>query len=192
MTDEILEELEKKAEEMDAGIHELGLVKKADYEEMQDEIESLEDEKESLEDELEELEDEIDEVKSAYAETLAESTGFDEEKLTEKFEVAELREMYEERLEDGEVDEIGSPAPNSGDVDPGEEEEATREEERQEEILAELSEQMSNTDMAKYPREVEINDLDDLRDIIETYEKRGSPWDAAAEPYRETLEELTG
>lgn len=99
-------------------VEELGDLRE-ENEDLEDEVEELEDEIEEKESEIEEMQDEVDEVAEAYAESLAPHTpAFDEEDLTEKFSVGELREKHDALVEDDETeaDELAS-APDAQSVD---------------------------------------------------------------------------
>lgn len=88
-------------------------------EELEDKVEELQDEIEEKDSEIEEMQDEVDEVAEAYAESLAPHTpAFDEEDLTDKFSVGELREKFDTLVEDEETDaeELAS-APDAQSVD---------------------------------------------------------------------------
>lgn len=89
--------------------------------EKDDQIATLEDEKEELADKNatlaernETLEGEIGEVKEAYAAVLSEEGPFDEDDLIENFDVATLREKFEDRFEDGFAATLAQPDIQSG------------------------------------------------------------------------------
>lgn len=129
--EELLERLEAEATVADADAEELTVVAESaideknsrieELEETKDELESdvdeLQDEKEEKENELEELQEEVDAVSELYAEELSGSfPAFDEEELQERYEVSELREKYEDAVEEGHIEEFGSsPDPRSTD-----------------------------------------------------------------------------
>lgn len=180
--EEVVERLEAEVKASGKDPDDLGIVDKSEYKETREKIGSLEEENDGLR-------EEIDEVKKLYAESLAEATGLDEDFFMDK-EVSDLRELHEEKVDESPVD---TPAPSSGDVTE-EEEQAAEEEKDEKKKLEEFSEKFSNTDLVKYPRIVNIESKEDLKEIIETYERRAkqdSLWESAAEPYREALEELT-
>lgn len=168
--EEILEQLEAKVKAHDADVSDLGLVVKDEYEETQSEVESLRDENDSLR-------EEIENVKELYAEGLADATGLDADFFMDK-DLEDLQDLHEEKVDEELVE---SPAPSSGDVT--EEEKQEREEAEQQE--KEAQEKLEELD-------VKVETVEDLAEVVETYEKRGGPWADAAEPYRETLEEIQG
>lgn len=184
VSDETIERLEAEAKIHEADPEELSVVPESKVEsleeevdeledelsEVEDELSSTEDELESTEEELSELEDEVEAVSEVYAEKLEEATGLDSEKWMDRFDVTELREEYEERVDDGEVEELGeTPAPQSGDE--------LDEEEELDEDGPDLS-----------PEEQE--ELEALEQQIEQYESRGGAWASHAETLREQKQEL--
>lgn len=183
VSDETIERLEAEAKIHEADPDELSVYPESEVEsleeevdeledelsEVQDELSSTEDELESTEEELSELEEEVEAVAQVYAEKLEEASGLDAETLMDRFDVTELREEYEERLEEDEVEEFGEkPDPSSGD-------ELNEEEEFDEE--PDLS-----------PEEQE--EVEALEEQIEMYESRGGAWASHAETLREQKQEL--
>lgn len=162
----MVEQLEAQAVAMDADLEELGIVKKSEYEQTQEEIEELRTENEDLESEMEDLQDEVSVVEGLYAEELAEVKNMDAKFFEEKCGLGELRDMYEEEFDS--VDEItgGNPNPKSGD----------------------------NTDGGGGGRE-ELSDeekerIEDLQEKKATYEEIG--WESNVEAMEEQLAELKG
>lgn len=183
--DEAIEQLEAKVKAADADISDLGLVVKDEYEETQEEIESLREKNSELEDEMDGLREEIEEVKELYAEALAEATGLESDFFMDK-ELGELKDLHEEKVDE---DVVETPDAKSGDPTEETQEQTS---EKEEEVFERLNEQFEVEGMQKYSHDFRLEDTDDLRDVIDTFEGRGGIWDAAAEPYREALDELTG
>lgn len=91
---------------------------------------------------MEQLEEEAEQVAEAYAAKLAEESFLSAEELTEKFDIEELREKFEEQIGDP-AEELASSEeaePRSGDVEEEELEERAEEEQSSEEELEEQEE----------------------------------------------------
>lgn len=113
MTDEteILEELEEEANEYDVDIEELTVVPESEVEELRESAERLAE----LEDEVEELQQEAEEAARIYAEQLSSDDSlFGVDEYVDKFTVEELRDKYQNAVEEGLIEEL-APNPRSGD-----------------------------------------------------------------------------
>jgi len=95
----------------------LALVEKEEYEQKLSELADLTDEVVGLRDYKESTDEEIEAVKDVYASVLSDNMGIEAEVLKEKFEIMELRETYESKLESEDIGEFtgSSPNPRSGD-----------------------------------------------------------------------------
>lgn len=185
--DDTIERLEAEVKASGADPADLGIVDKSEYEETQEEVESLREENSDLQEENESLQEEIEEVKGLYAESLAEATGLDADFFMDKG-LDELKDLHEEKVDESPIE---TPSPKSGDPTPEDAGQGGVDDEKREEVLSRVNEQFENPSLSKYPRTSEVEGEDDLRQIISTYEGRGGIWEAAAEPYREALDELT-
>lgn len=182
VSDETIERLEAEAKIHEADPEELSVYPESTVEGLEEEVEELSDELSEAEDEvesageelaekeaeIESMEEEIEAVAEVYAEKLEEATGLDSGKWMDRFDVSELREEYEERVEGGEVEELAEePDPQSGN---------------------EVEEELDEDGPDLTPDEEE--QVEALESQIANYEGRGGAWASHAEKLREEKEEI--